>query len=235
MGPEGLGGLLAKKVVTLTHSDHFVVLEINPLLKGMELKNSFFRIIRTYRLQDIDECYASEDERQMARTLLDRATMAFRELSGEESRKAYVEALRAKQDLKARQIPPRLLADVEAQKGELALSVKHFAEAEQLYQKAISLYADEPTYHFQLGLVCYKKALEETPADQPLPETVRKPFLKALSIKPSYDQSRLYLGYIAKRNGDLKTALKEFKAAAESNPHNTLAQSEVRLLSKRVK
>jgi len=64
---------------------------------------------------------------------------------------------------------------------------------------------------------------------------VRKPFLKAISTKPSYDQPRLYLGYIAKRNGDLKAALKEFKAAAEANPQNTLAQSEVRLLSKRVK
>ncbi len=208
--PRTQSMLLAKKLITLPLSDHFAVLEISPQRKGMELMNAYFRIVQTYSLQSIDETYPSEEARQMARTLLDRATMAYRELSAEDSRNAYLERLKTKTGPQDRPVSPRVLADVEAQKGELALGAKHYAEAEKFYQNAIDLYAEEPSYHFQLGLAGFQKAEEETPADQPLPERVRKPFLKALSINPNYEQPQLYLGYIAKRSGDLRTALADF-------------------------
>jgi hypothetical protein len=44
----------------------------------------------------------------------------------------------------------------------------------------------------------------------------------------------MYLGYISKRNGDLKRALKELEGALECNPSNNRAQNEVRFLKRKM-
>jgi tetratricopeptide (TPR) repeat protein len=123
---------------------------------------------------------------------------------------------------------------VEAQKGRLALSAKRYGEALDLFQAAVKMCPDEPSYHFQIGKTLYLQALDQLPADKPIPDGVRKPLLKAQALDPHYDDPRLYQGYISKRNGDAKRALKEFKGALECNPNNKLAQSEVRLLKRRL-
>ncbi|MBW1871463.1 MAG: hypothetical protein JRJ19_05325, partial [Deltaproteobacteria bacterium] len=102
------------------------------------------------------------------------------------------------------------------------------------YDAAIGLYPEEPSYYFNFGLAGYLKAMDETPAEEQLPDLVRKPFLKAVAIKPSYDQARLYLGYISKRNGDFRRALKEFQSAIDCNPRNKRAASEIRVMKKRL-
>ena len=108
-------------------------------------------------------------------------------------------------------------------------------EAQGKLQEAIALYPKEPSYHYQLGKLNFAEALETTPADQPLPEGLRKPFLKALALDPRYDLPRVHLGYMAKRNGNLKLAIREFKGALEANPQNKVAQSELRLLKRRLR
>ncbi len=226
---------LAKKVLGLARSDHFKVLEITRDVKGQNLKNAFFRLLRVYHLQDIEPSYPSPKDRKMAYTLLDKATVAYRVLNHDESRKAYLQSLQNDQLQQDHPVPPRVLADVEALKGELALTSKRYKEAIDLFISAITQYPDEPSYHFKLGVACYKKALVEHPPHKQLPDSLRKPFLKAISLKPSYDEPRMYLGYISKRNGNFKRALKEFKGALESNPNNPMALSEVRLLKKRLK
>ena len=83
-------------------------------------------------------------------------------------------------------------------------------------------------------MAIYSKALDETPPEKPLPEKVRHPFLKAMAMNPRYDLPRLFLGYVSKRNGDLKRALKEFEGALECNSQNTRAQAEIRISKKRL-
>jgi hypothetical protein len=226
--------LLAEKIVALAREDHFTLLGVNREAKGYELKNAFFRLLRTYHLQEIDKSYQTAAEREIAQRLLDAATIAYRELSDDTSRQAYVAALLKQQNLEHREVSPRILADVEAQKGKLALSSQRYKEAEEHFLEAIRLHPKEPSYHCSLGIVLFKKTMEETPADKPLPDLVKKPFQHALGINPREDQPHLYLGYIWKRNGNFHRALKEFEQAVECNPSCTLAHSEIRLLKKRL-
>jgi tetratricopeptide (TPR) repeat protein len=225
---------LAEKVLSLAGGDHFSILEIGREVKGLALEDAFNRLVDKFKLRDIEQAYSNAKEQEMAGRLLDRATIAYRELADPEACKAYLKAMKKDKDLEARKVSPRVLADVEAQKGELALSGKRYQEATELFDKAIKLYPQEPSYHFQMGLAAYSKAMDETAPEENLPESVKHPFLKAMAMNPRYDMPRLYLGYFSKRNGDLRRALKEFEGALECNPQNTRAQAEVRFAKKRL-
>ena len=231
---NGVTPLLAEKVLALARADHFAVLEVSRDIQTHELKSAFFAALRKYKLQDINASYTTEKDRDMAQRLLDRATVAYRELENEDTREAYVQALAKNAGLQSREVPKRVMADVEAQKGELACGAKRYDDAIGHYQEAIKLYPNEPSYHFQLGLAGYKQALGSVPETQRIPDHIRKPFLKAMAMNPRYDMPRLYLGYISKRNGDLKRALKEFEGVLECNPENHRAHSEIRVLKRRL-
>lgn len=231
---NGVDPRLAQKLLSLARQNHYEILEVPVGATGQALKNAFFRLLRTYRLQELDTTYTNPRERQAAQQLLDRATVAFRELDDPESRARYIQAMKRPEALQEHEASPRILADVEAQKGELDMTNKQYEQAATCFRKAIDLYPDEPSYQFQLGMAIYLKAMDETPSQDNLPESVRKPFLKAVAMSPRYDMPRLYLGYVSKRNGELKRALKEFEGALECNPDNKRAHSEVRLLKRRL-
>jgi len=232
---NGVDAALARKVLDLDRQDHFAVLEVERRAGPEEIKSSYFKLLRQYKLQNIEDSYSSSRDRQMAGQLLDRVTLAYRLLSDDAKRRQYLKSLTGRgRRPPVEKTDKRLLADVEAQKAELAMGAKRYQEAIDLFDQAIALYPDEPGYHLRLGQALYFQALDKTPADQPLPEGVRKPFLKVIALDPSHDEARLYLGYISKRDGQLERALREFQSALDCNPRNERARSEVRHLKKRL-
>ncbi len=226
---------LAEKVLSLSRADHFSLLDLDRDADETAVRLAYQQLLNSFGLDDIEGTYATEKERELAERLLDQATIAYRELSQDDSRQAYLSALKSKLAQGEREIPPRILADVAAHKADLAIRGRRWSEARKLLEEAIELYPKEPSYHYQLGKLGFTQAMENTPADQPLPDGLRKPFLKALALDPRYDLPRIHLGYLAKRNGNLKLAIREFKGALEVNPQNKVAQSELRLLKRRVR
>ncbi len=225
---------LAKKVLSLGREDHFTLLGLDQDAGESAFEAAYDRLVESYNLENIDESYKIEKERDLAMRLLDRATVAFRVLSDKDSRNSYLKSLQS-ETTGFERVPTRIKADVEAQKALLAMRNERWDEAKQLLHNAIELYPKEPSYFFQLGRLGYQKALAETPAGEPLDESLRKPFLKAMAMNPRYDQPRLYLGYLAKRNGNLKIAIREFTGAIDCNPQNLAAQAELRMLTRRLR
>jgi tetratricopeptide (TPR) repeat protein len=221
---------LASKALASTSEDHLTFLNISPTFDTGEMQAAYKGLIRRYKLKDINNAYKSDRERDMARQLLSRANQAYKVLLDENSRAMYLATLTKQEEVGTEPVSNRILADVEAQKGQRAISSKHYEEAMQLFNRAIQLYHVDPSYHFQLGLAGYLKAINEIPTDQPVPEILRKPLLEAVALNPHYDMPRLYLGHISKRNGDLKRALKEYESALECNPQCKQAASEIRSL-----
>lgn len=224
--------LLAEKCLVMGREDHFALLGVNRQEKGQGLRGAYFRLLRTYHLQEIDQHYQTIKEREMARQLLDRATLAYRELDNAESREAYLASLASRAARSEEAIPARVRADVEAQKGELFLAARHFDAAIDAFRKAIALYPEEPGYHYRLGLCLFHRDSAALPADRPLPESVIEPVLKALSIDPRFSPGHLQLGYFFKRNRDPQRALAHFRKALECDPTCKPAQSEIRYLEK---
>lgn len=224
---------LAEKVLGLNRADHFSVLGVERDASPEEIQSAFYQLLKTYYLHDVDSVYPGMKDREFARQLLDSATVAYRELSDQKSRAAYLEAIE-KDDGTERAVPPRVLADIEAQKGELALGTKRYRDAMQLFSAAIDMYPVEPGYYHKLGLATYFQALEDGQPDDNLPEEVREPFETAVVMNPRYDPAHLYLGYISRRNGELDRALEEFCRALECNPDNEQAREAVRSLEKQI-
>ncbi|MBW1871288.1 MAG: hypothetical protein JRJ19_04435, partial [Deltaproteobacteria bacterium] len=146
---------LAKKALSMDQDDHFKLLDVPRDANEHMLKTAYFRLLRDFHLQDIDSHYSSEKEREMADRLLDKATIAYRELSDDETRKTY---LKTRQKSDVREVPKRILADVEAQKGQLAIAARRYLDAMELYDAATGLYPEEPSYYFNFGLAGYLKA-----------------------------------------------------------------------------
>jgi tetratricopeptide (TPR) repeat protein len=217
----------------LSQCDHFEVLDIERDASPRQVRAAFYQLLETFKLQEAHEIYESRRDLDLAQRLLDRATVAYRILVDEEARQSYLEALE-KNRTADRVIPPRILADVEAQKGELALGAKHYDEAKRLFRLAIDMYPVEPGYFHKLGLAGYLQALERTPADQPLPESVRKPFERALLINPSYGPPRFYLANISRRNGDTQRALQELEDTLRIHPGNKQAQAAIAQIQKQM-
>jgi len=226
---------LAEKVLSLSRADHFSLLDLEADSDETAVRLAYQHLVNSYGLEDIETTYASAKERELAERLLDQATIAFRELSEPDSRQAYLAVRASKLAKGEREIPPRILADVAAHKASIAIRNRRWDEARRLLDEAIERYPKEPSYHYQLGKLNFTEAIESTPPDKPLPDSLRKPFLKALALDPHYDLPRVHLGYLAKRNGNLKLAIREFKGALEVNPQNKVAQSELRLLRRRVR
>ena len=224
---------LAEKVLSLNRADHFSVLGIERDAAPATIQSAFYQLLKTYYLHDVDSVYSGKKDRDFARQLLDRAAVAYRELSDEKNRAAYLQALE-KDDGTERAVPPRVLADIEAQKGELALGTRRYLEAQKLFSTAIDMYPVEPSYYHKLGLASYFKALEDVPPEEQLSEEVREPFDTAVVMNPRYDPAHLYLGYISRRNGELDQALEEFCRALECNPDNEQAREAVRSLEKQI-
>ncbi|MBN2496559.1 MAG: tetratricopeptide repeat protein [Deltaproteobacteria bacterium] len=225
---------LARAILGLPREDHFSLLGVSRNARAHEIRAAYDQIVSKFGLDQIDRRYATEKERELAQRLLDHATLALRELSEPQSREAYVDFLRTHEPSDKREPPARILADAEAHKGQMALRAKRYDEARERFQAAIRLYSFEPDYFFQLGRLAYLEAMDETPAEQPLPESVRDAFNKTLAVNPRNDRAWVYLGYISKRNGDFRRAVKEFQSALECNRQNRIAQGEIRLLEKRL-
>ncbi|MFC1654769.1 hypothetical protein ACFL2F_03090, partial [Myxococcota bacterium] len=224
---------LAEKVLSLNRADHFSVLGIERDAAPAAIQSAFYQLLKTYYLHDVDSVYSGKKDRDFARQLLDRAAVAYRELSDEKNRAAYLQALE-KDDGTERAVPPRVLADIQAQKGELALGTKRYPEAQRLFSDAVDMYPVEPSYYHKLGLASYFQALEDVPPGEQLPEEVREPFETAVVMNPRYDPAHLYLGYISRRNAELDQALEEFCRALECNPDNEQAREAVRSLEKQI-
>ena len=224
---------LAEKVLGLDRADHFSVLGIERDATANEIQSAFYQLLKTYYLHDVDSVYPGVKDRDFAGQLLDRATVAYRELSDEKNRVVYLKALE-KDDGTERAVPPRVLAEIAAQNGELALGTRRYNEAMRLFSTAVDMYPVEPSYYHKLGLAAYFQALEDIAAKEPLPEEIREPFETAVVMNPRYDPAHLYLGYISRRNGELDRALEEFCRALECNPDNELAREAVRSLEKQI-
>jgi tetratricopeptide (TPR) repeat protein len=224
---------LAEKVLGFNRADHFSVLGIERDAGADDIQSAFYQLLKTYYLHDVDSVYTGTQDREFAERLLDRATVAYRELSDEKNRAAYQKALE-EDDGTERAVPPRVLADIEAQKGELALGTRRYQDAMRLFAMAIDMYPVEPSYYHKLGLATYFQALDDISAKEPLPEEIRESFETAVIMNPRYDPAYLYLGYISRRNGELDRALEEFCRALECNPDNEQAREAARLLEEQI-
>lgn len=113
-----------------------------------------------------------------------------------------------------------------------------FDEARKRFQAAIDINPTEPDYwaYLRWAEFCLLDTDRKArPTEPGAVERIRRHLDKLAEENPRCDDARLFLGHIAKAEGDQDAALKHYKSALRINRENTAAQSNIRLLKQREK
>ncbi len=90
------------------------------------------------------------------------------------------------------------------------VSIEKRVTDEEIYKKKASkIEPDDPAMHYQLGLFCIKKGLNDYAI---------KEFEKTLKLKPEHIDACYYLGIAYGRKGRYKNTLKKFEEVLKQNP-----------------
>jgi tetratricopeptide (TPR) repeat protein len=218
---------LAEKVLAASRQDFFSLLEIEPQTSGEDLVSAHCRLVDDYNLDHIEQSYDTPREKELARRLLEKATAAYKTLADDEARLQYLQELQQDVETANADIPPRIIAELEAQIGKRCICANEYDNAIRHFETAIDLYPNEPSYYCYIGQVRYCRILEEADTSQAIHEDARIPFRRALQIDPNYDEPWVFMGFISKHNQENERAHAEFSRALAINPNNHTARSEL--------
>jgi curved DNA-binding protein CbpA len=126
-----------------------------------------------------------------------------------------------------RRIGALIEAATDAQKAEVCMKRREYAEAERLSRRALKVAPDDPN-----ALTVLASALAEIRADGPHDEAI-KLLQHAVEISPKHDRAHVLLAMLYRRIGNSVRALDHFRLAAAANPRNVDATREVRLAEMR--
>jgi tetratricopeptide (TPR) repeat protein len=117
-----------------------------------------------------------------------------------------------------------LRAEEVFQKGRILIQARKYADGLKLFEEAVSCNADEAEFYAWRGYAKYLAAKDRKAVQ---PEVMRDLNL-CVAKNPNVAATYYFMGFIAKANGDDKTALINFKKCVALDPKHIDAQREVR-------
>jgi len=122
-----------------------------------------------------------------------------------------------------------LKAELEFQRGELALRGKQYSQAVSHFQRAVKAYPDEGEYHSYLGWSLYMEDPDAPARLEEAIETVRA----GRKLAPDRQKPYLFLGRLYLADGRDRVAEKMFTRAVQLDPDDVEALRELRLMHMR--
>ena len=115
------------------------------------------------------------------------------------------------------------------QKGRILVQARKYADALKLFEEAVSCNADEAEFYAWRGYAKFLAATEK--------RTVQADVMRDLNMcvakNPNVAATYYFLGFVAKHNGDDKTALINFKKCVALDPKHIDALREIRTAQKK--
>jgi curved DNA-binding protein CbpA len=229
--------LIAERTAMLdAEADHYTLLGIDRAADANAIRAAYFELARLLHPDRLASLGIADDDRT-AQRLFARINDSFTVLSTTTRRAEYDTLLDAGG---ARAVSEReaaasaaVQAAVEAEEryrlGEMAMRRQQADIAVHEFQRAVELKPDEPDYMALLGWALYVAARDKVAA-----LTVARAHLnKALSMKKETALPHLYLGRIARMEGEDDEAARAFRLALEIAPGNSEAQAELRVVEAR--
>lgn len=221
---------IVAKAATLEDEDHYQTLGVSPAAAKEEIQRAFFALAKTWHPDKLPATLT--DLRDVCSKVFTRLTEAHATLSDPARRSEYDEQLRDGSGSAGEQdeVQRVLEAANDFQKALVYLKRNDVATCEQLAQKALAADSSQADY---LALVTWLDA--QKPHNLNVDRS-RELILKlddAIRMNGNCERAYFYRGMLHKRTENPKQALKDFKRAAELNPHNLDASREIRLYSMR--
>lgn len=204
------------------------ILDIKPTTPKAQIQRNFDHIVRELHLDQIESTYAGK-EKEIAVSVFDRITMACTIFTNEALLKLYM----ANQTKKDGQpvVPPKIQAEICVQKLKVFLQAKDFASADIEIQKAIELDPKEVSYLIIHADMLIRKASHQKTE---YPKTIVEQLKKALQLDANNPEIYFQFGTYYKLNKEPEKAIEYFSKCTELNKNHAMANSELRLLNKRV-
>jgi DNA-binding response OmpR family regulator/tetratricopeptide (TPR) repeat protein len=159
----------------------------------------------------------------------DRIGAAYRVLSVEDKRKAYLAFVLSQREV-SRSERIHVEAEIELKRGEAAMKRKDLSGAIDAFEKAVALNPREPEYYSYLAWATYKglPAKKEERARAAL-----KLCKKALQVNPYLERPRVISALIEDEAGDPSEARRILLEVLRENPESDLAKKTLQALNRR--
>ncbi|HEY8208604.1 MAG TPA: DUF4388 domain-containing protein [Myxococcaceae bacterium] len=171
----------------------------------------------TYAEWDVSEIH------ELLESVQDRLSGAYRVLSVDEKRKAYVQFLVSRAG--ARSAPIHADAEIALKRGALAMKRKDLITARLAFEEAIALNGREPEYYSYLAWATF---LAGSGDPKERARAAQKILKKALAINPNLERAQIISAIVDIDQGDAGAAHKKLVKVLEANPRSQLAKAALR-------
>ena len=209
----------------------FEYFELGREASSAEVQKAYFAIAKKFHPDRLPSDL-TPDERKDAESYFAKITDAQSVLTNDSSRGEYVASLDLEvAGVEAERATEILESELEFQKGQILVKKGSFAEAIQFFESAIQKYEQEPEYHLYLGWAMYRNGAKRK--DVVAERKGKKIIEKAISMNDRMAEGFYFLGFIAKRDGDMNAATKYFKKTISIEQNHEAASSELRVIHMR--
>ncbi|OGP07588.1 MAG: hypothetical protein A3G39_01205 [Deltaproteobacteria bacterium RIFCSPLOWO2_12_FULL_43_16] len=219
---------LTGKYLQLKTVNYFEALGINQDADNGSIKKAYFKLAKEYHPDKYHNSIA--EVRAAASEIFTIINAAYNTLSNENARKTYEDSLKSghRQDI-TQDAANIMNAELQFQKGKIALSRKDYKSAKESFEWAIKLNSGEEEYKSYLGWTIFNIS----PKDAAEVSKAKEMIQDAISSNPKQDKAYYFLGVIYRVEGKLNEAEASFNKAIQKNPNIPEAVSELRLIQMR--
>lgn len=218
-----------KDYAWMMEQDYFTLLGVSDSDSREQVRKSYYSLVKKYHPDRFFEQDALLDLKDKVNALFQRISDAHETLTDATAKARYVNDLKGDSKKSTTSLETILEAETAFQKGMVLFRVKKYEEAQKAFAEALELNPNEAEYLLYHSWTAYKA---DPKATQVILHT-RKNLMRAAELNPRLSLAHLYLGYIAKDEGNETEAQRRFERAIQCNPNCTEALRELRLMSMR--
>jgi DNA-binding response OmpR family regulator/tetratricopeptide (TPR) repeat protein len=206
---------LRQAALQILPGTYFHALGLDIAADGQEVERAYHEVASRFNPDGFAE-YEVGDLEDLLAAVQDKVTAAYRVLSNDEKRRAYLSFLMLKFELAGARRPGiDVDAEIALKKGERALVMRRNAEAVTALTAAVERNPREPEYHAMLGFAeLFDPVL---PRSQRAAEA-RKNARKALQLDPAHPRATAVLALAEELAGDVAEARKLVLAGLKAHP-----------------
>ncbi len=213
--PQDRAEALRQAALQILPGTYFHALGLDIAASGQEIERAYQEVSSRFHPDGFAE-YDAGDLEDLLAAVQDKVSAAFRVLSNDEKRRAYLSFLMLKFELAGARRPGiDVDAEIALKKGERALVMRRNAEAVSALAAAAQRNPKEPEYHAMLGFAeLFDPVL---PRSQRAAEAKRNA-RKALQLQPDHPRATAVLALAEQMGGDLAEARKVVLAGLKAHP-----------------
>ncbi|MDF1565645.1 MAG: response regulator [Deltaproteobacteria bacterium] len=226
--PAELRADLTEEALSIVTASYFGALGLDITANADSVEMAYHELATRFHPESYPENDLTDVE-DLFQTVQDKVGAAYRVLSVPEKRKAYLNFLLSRQEVKHRRGPVNIEAEILLRRGINAIAAMDWTGAERAFQEAASLNPREPEYHCYLAFASYKAGRGAAAERARGP---RKVLQKALSLDPGMEQALVLLGIIEQECGDDRSARRRFLDVLKANPRSVTAKAALQRLNR---